>query len=270
MTSPAPPGLGHTFLEQLVVQRRVIGALLMREMLTRYGRRNIGFLWLFAEPMMVTLIVAAVWTARGLNQFSNIPIVAFVITGYSGIQLWRNMSRRCINAIEPSRALLSHRPVKMLDIYLARMLLEVAGTTTSFALLCAIFLLFSNQMPPPENILELVFGWGMLVWFSMGLSITLGALSELTSLVDKFWPPLIYVLYPLSGAMFLVDTLPHGMKEIVVYIPLVHANELLRDGFFGSHFTAHYDLSYLVGWCLGLCVFGLGVSRLTVEHRLSR
>ncbi|NIJ15462.1 ABC transporter permease [Sphingobium vermicomposti] len=269
MAVPAPPGLGHTFFEQLLVQRRVIGALLMREMLTRYGRRNIGFLWLFAEPMMVTLIVTALWTTRGLHQYSDIPIAAFAITGYSGIQLWRNMSRRCIDAIEPNRALLRHRPVKMLDIYLARMLLEVAGTTTSFALLCVMFLMFSDQITPPEDILEVAYAWGLFAWFSMGMSISLGALSELTPLVNKFWPPFIYIFYPLSGAMFLVDILPHGMREFVAYIPMVHANEMLRHGFFGSHFTAHYDISYLIGWCLGLCVFGLGLSRMTVEHRLS-
>jgi len=269
MADAAPPGLGRTLVEQLMVQRRVIGALLMREMLTRYGRRNIGFLWLFAEPMMVTVIIAALWTARGLHQYSDIPIVAFAITGYSGIQLWRNMSRRCIDAIEPNRALLRHRPVKMLDIYLARMMLEVVGTTTSFALLCILFLIFSNQILPPENILEVALAWGLFAWFSMGLSITLGALSELTSLVSKFWPPLIYIFYPLSGAMFLVEALPHGLKEFVLYIPLVHANEMLRDGFFGSHFIAHYDAFYLVNWCLGLSIIGLGLSHLTVEHRLS-
>lgn len=269
MDNQAPPGLGRTFTEQLLVQRRVIGALLMREMLTRYGRRNIGFLWLFAEPMMVTLIVAAVWTARGLHQYSDIPIVAFAITGYSGIQLWRNMSRRCIHAIEPNKGLLRHRPVKMLDIYLARMLLEVAGTTTSFTLLCILFLIFSNQMSPPEDILEVAIAWGLFAWFAMGLSITLGSLSELTALVSKFWPPLIYIFYPLSGAMFLVDSLPHGLRVFVDYIPMVHANEMLRDGFFGSHFTPHYDVKYLIGWCLCLSITGLGISHLTVEHRLS-
>jgi ABC-type polysaccharide/polyol phosphate export permease len=33
----------------------VLGALLIRELLTRYGRHNIGFLWLFVEPMIFTL-----------------------------------------------------------------------------------------------------------------------------------------------------------------------------------------------------------------------
>ena len=33
------------------IQRRVIWALVMREILTRYGRHNIGFLWLFVMIM---------------------------------------------------------------------------------------------------------------------------------------------------------------------------------------------------------------------------
>ncbi len=86
--------------------------------------------------------------------------------------------------------------------------------------------------------MQVVFAWLLLAWFSMGMSITHGALSELTPLVNKFWPSMIYILYPLSGAMFLVDTLPHGMRQVVLYIPIVHANEMLRDGFFGSHFHA--------------------------------
>ena len=35
------------------IARRVIGALLLRELLTRYGRNNIGFLWLFVEPRVL-------------------------------------------------------------------------------------------------------------------------------------------------------------------------------------------------------------------------
>ena len=41
--------------DSLRVQGRVLVALLLREMLTRYGRHNIGFLWVFVEPMIFTL-----------------------------------------------------------------------------------------------------------------------------------------------------------------------------------------------------------------------
>jgi ABC-type polysaccharide/polyol phosphate export permease len=36
----------------IAVQNRVWGALFLREIQTRYGRRNIGFAWLFLEPLI--------------------------------------------------------------------------------------------------------------------------------------------------------------------------------------------------------------------------
>ena len=61
---PPEPSLWESFRIQL----RVIGALLIRESLTRYGRHNIGFLWLFAEPMFFTLGITAIWAAAGLAK----------------------------------------------------------------------------------------------------------------------------------------------------------------------------------------------------------
>lgn len=50
-----------SFWESLAIQRRVIGALLMREIITRYGRNNIGFLWLFVEPLLMTFVIVLMW-----------------------------------------------------------------------------------------------------------------------------------------------------------------------------------------------------------------
>ena len=36
-----------SFVKACAVQRRVIGALLMREIQLRWGRRNLGFAWIF-------------------------------------------------------------------------------------------------------------------------------------------------------------------------------------------------------------------------------
>ena len=103
----------HTFLQSLKIQWRVIHALFMREIITRYGRHNIGFLWLFIEPMLFTIGVMGVWSVMKLNK-SGIPIVAFAITGYSCVLLWRNTASRTIKAIEPNLSLMYHRNVKIL------------------------------------------------------------------------------------------------------------------------------------------------------------
>ena len=99
----------ENLIESWRIQRRVIWALLLREILTRYGRHNIGFLWLFVEPMLFTVGVTALWTATKSVHGSNLPIVAFAVTGYSGVLLWRNMPTRCVLAIDPNLGLLYHR-----------------------------------------------------------------------------------------------------------------------------------------------------------------
>ena len=87
-----------SFARSLRIQLRVIGALLMREIITRYGRANLGFVWLFVEPMIFTLGVTALWAGFGLHKHSALPIVAFGVTGYSSVLLWRNCASRCAMA----------------------------------------------------------------------------------------------------------------------------------------------------------------------------
>lgn len=247
------------------VQRRVIGALLLREMLTRYGRNNIGFLWLIVEPMLFTVIITLLWTATRAVHGSNIPIVAFALTGYSAILLWRNMPGRCIGALKSNMPLLFHRQVKILDVYLARILLEFAASSMSFIIL-GIALWAADWLLPPEDSMKVLAGWLLLAWFGAALAMTLGALSERYDLIDKLWPPLSYILFPLSGAAFLVDALPERAREVVLYLPMLHAVEFIREGYFGSAFRAHYDLSYLIIFNVGLTLFGLSqVRRVGVE-----
>jgi capsular polysaccharide transport system permease protein len=117
------------FLRSVAIQLRVIGALLMREIITRYGRANLGFLWLFVEPMLFTLGITALWTALSLHKTSTLPIVAFAVTAYSTVLLWRNCAMRCAMAIPPNVGLLYHRNVRVLDLLIARITLECAGAT---------------------------------------------------------------------------------------------------------------------------------------------
>jgi len=233
----------------------------MREILTRYGRHNIGFLWLFVEPMIFTLGITALWTATKSVHGSNLPIVAFAITGYSSVLLWRNMPSRCIGAIEPNLSLMYHRNVKAIDIFAARLLLEGAGATISFIAL-AFFFSFIGWIEPPEDIFKIVFGWLLLAWFGASLATLLGALSHQYEIVDKFWHPAAYLLFPLSGAAFMVDVLPQQAQEIILLLPMVHGVELIREGYFGTAFTAHYDIAYMALFCTALTLFALAQTRI--------
>ena len=227
------------------IERRVIWALVLREMMTRFGRHNIGFLWLFVEPMLFTLGVTALWTATKAVHGSNLPIVAFAVTGYSSVLLWRNMPTRCIGALAPNLSLLYHRNVRPIDIYLARIILEGAGATMSFVFL-VLFFSFIGWLDLPEDVLQIAAAWCLLAWFGGSLALLFGALAETSETIEKLWHPVSYILFPLSGAAFLVDSLPKLAQPYVLLLPMVHGVEFLREGYFGSKIVAHYDIGYMV------------------------
>ena len=258
--APALGGGRPSPLASARIQGRVLWALLLREILTRYGRKNIGFLWLFVEPMMFTLAVTALWTATRSVHGSDLPIVAFALTGYSSILLWRNMPGRCIGALESNRSLLFHRQVLITDVYFARLMLEFLATSTSFVVLALIFY-GAEWLLAPEDAMEVLGGWLLLAWFGAGLALTLGGLSEKVEVVAKLWPPTSYLIFPLSGTAFIADALPEKGRELVLYLPMLNCVEIIREGWFGTKMTAHYSVDYVVVFNLILTFVGLALVR---------
>lgn len=209
---------------------------------------------------MFTLGVTTLWTLSGAHHGSSLPIVAFAVTGYSSVLLWRNMPGRCVGAIEPNLALMYHRNVKLVDLFAARLLLEACGASISFMIISSAFI-FVGWMEPPQDLLKILMGWFMLAWFGTALAILLGSLSVRSELVEKLWHPASYLLFPMSGAAFMVDYLPPAAKKIVLLLPMVHGVEILREGYFGSSIRAHYDLTYMAAFCLVLTALGLSQER---------
>lgn len=253
-----------TFLQSLKTQGRVVGALLMREVITRYGRHNIGFLWLFLEPMLFTLGVTSIWTLMNFTHSTNIPIAAFAVTGYSSILLWRNCSGRVVKAIEANLSLMYHRNVRVLDIFAARLILEIAGATTSLIVLTLMFTAI-GWMSLPVDILTVVSGWLLLSWFAFGLSLVIGAVSERSELIERVWHIITYLLFPLSGAAFMVDWLPKNAQTILLWMPMVHGTEMLRHGYFGTLVRTYENPAYLVLFNATLTLVGLALVKETSQ-----
>jgi len=253
-------------LRSAAIQTRVVGALIMREIITRYGRHNIGFMWVFVEPMMFTAGVLGVHTLMHAH-WVKLPLVPFVVSGYSTVLLWRNTVTRCGNAIEPNRALLHHRNVRVLDLFVARLLLEVAGITLSFMTLGTLLTL-AGQMSPPDDILKCVAAWLLLAWFAVALGLIVGSLSASFDMVERIWHVCSYLFLPLSGAFYMVDWLPTYAQRLALLLPTVDCTELLREGFFGAGVHPHYNIPYLLVVNTTLLMIGLLCTRhasVTVE-----
>jgi ABC-type polysaccharide/polyol phosphate export permease len=261
MLSSGPPAAtaGHVGKSAWTINRRVVGALVLREMLTRYGRNNIGFLWLFVEPILFTLVVVSIKAARIGIYDHSIPGVAFAVTGWPALMLWRNMPNRCMGALKSNRNLLHHRQVSIPDIFMSRIILEFMATSTSFVFV-TLCLYSLGALIPPEDILQVIGGWMLLAWFGTGLAFTLGSVAEGLPVFEHLWKPISYLMMPLSGVAFVVEALPPKLREIALWVPQLNCVEFIRDGWFGSRFHAYYDIPYVL--LVNLCLTFVGLSLL--------
>lgn len=250
-------GAAQIYLRKaIIIQLRVIKALLFREVITRYGRHNVGMLWMVGEPMLFTLGVTSLWSIVKMHTVSDIPIVAFAVTGYSSVLLWRNAANRCAKAIEPNLSLMYHRNVKVIDIFLARILLELIGATGSMIVLTIFFSMF-GMMAWPADVVTIGQGWALLSWFALSLGFVVGAISERSETFERLWHIITYVLFPLSGAMFMVSWLPTTLQNAVLMLPMVHGTEMIRHGFFGKIVETREDPAYMAVCNLILTLIGL-------------
>ena len=248
------------------IQARVIGALLLREVITRYGRHGIGVLWIFLEPMLFTLGITAIWYAIKLHAVSNLPIVEFAVTGYASLLLWRNATNRCVKALEPNLGLMYHRYVRFNDILITRCLLEFVGGTASFVLIIVVFF-FLGAVRLPADPLYMVFGWLLLCWSGLALSFIVGALSSFNETVERVWHVVNYLALPTTGALFLVDWLPKHLQELVLWIPMVHGVEMVRHGYWGGTVVTHEAPFFMMASNLVLMLIGLALVKLA-ERRI--
>src|SRR6201999_2003253 len=113
----------------------VIGALILRELHTRFGRENIGYLWVIAEPMLLAGVVASIHAGSKAHFGSDIRSVPFALLGYCMFILFRSIFGRGESTLQSNQPLLYHRMVTIFDMLLARAILEYAATASAYIIL---------------------------------------------------------------------------------------------------------------------------------------
>lgn len=250
------------FWRGLKVQGNVIGALLMRELHTRYGRENIGYLWIFLEPMTLAGAVALLHIGGGSSHSGSIHPIPFAILGYTTFIMFRGMVTRADGALESNMPLLYHRRVTIFDMMFSRALLEAAGTIVTLMVLIG-FVTILGIATVPARPLELLTGIVLIFWFSFAVSLLICAWTHDNRLVARFVHPITYILMPLSGAFYQMSWVPEPYRSGLEWFPMPGIFELLRYGQFQGAKDTYIDIPYVVGWCLLLTYAGLVSIRAT-------
>lgn len=256
----------RSFWDGVRVQGDVIGALLMRELHTRYGRENVGYLWIFLEPMTLAGAVALLHIGGGSARESGINPISFAILGYTMFIMFRGMVTRADGALESNMPLLYHRRVTIFDMMFSRALLEGAGTIVTFAVLIGAMMILGLAALPARP-LDLLLGMMSIFWFSFAVSLLICAWTHDNRLVARFVHPITYILMPVSGAFYQMSWIPEPYRSWLAWFPLPPIFELLRYGQFHEARDTYVDIPYVLGWCLLLTYAGL-ISIRTTRRRI--
>lgn len=224
------------------VQGRTIQALLVREMMMRYGRDNIGFAWVVLEPMILTVGVMFIWSVMG-HENQGVKVVEVVLTGYMPLTLWRHLTNAVIGMFRNSVGSLYHRQITLLDLVFARQGLEIIGTTAALLVVYTSLSIF-GIIDGYHRLDLILLGWGMMAWIGFAFGALLACWTERWEVAERFVQPLQYLNIPISGCFFFVDWLPHWAQGAIQWHPLVHCYEVFRAGYFGEAIRTHYNLEY--------------------------
>lgn len=247
-------------LPSLKVQGRVIHALLVREMSTRFGRDNIGFLWIMVEPLLFALLVGIMYRAIQGPEHHGVSVFAFVVSGYIPLVMFRHAISRCVMLFTANGALMYHRQIKIYDFIFARFVIESVGHLMAYAfigLALGAFGLFAI----PEYPGMLILGYLYYSIFTLGVCFVLTPLSEVSEFVEKIIPVTTYIMVPFSGTFYMVSWLTPTAQDVLYYSPPVHAMEMMRYGLFGNAVTATYDFVYPLAFSLICMMIGLMLCR---------
>jgi len=242
------------------IQSRVISALMMRELVTRFGRENIGFLWMMAEPLLFAVLVGVMWRYLHGPEEHGVSVVAFIASGYIPLTLFRQSMIRATKVFSVNAGLLYHRQIKILDFIFVRFLIEAIGAMMAFTFI-GLVLIAINEAPVPADVGSLLAGWFLYCLLTFSLCLVLAPLSDMSDVLEKLLPVTTYVMIPFSGTFTMVSWLAPQLQQFMLYSPFVSPMELMRQGIFGESVHAMWDITVPISTSAVLIVIGLTLCR---------
>ena len=245
---------------------RTIGALILREMQTSYGRSPGGYAWTLLEPIggiaLLTFIMSTGFQIRDPSVGTNFPL--FLATGLLMLTMFMAIAGKAGGSIGSNRALLFYPGVKYTDTIIAGFIL----TTLTQVLVLYIILVGIHVFYGLTSIIDLgaIFS-AVLLTALLGLGVgTLNCfLFEIYPLWANIWRVLTRPLFLVSCVMFAFEDIPRQYQDIFWWNPIVHLVALMRRGFYPSYDAAYASPVY-VG-LVGSITLMLGLLFLHRWHR---
>jgi capsular polysaccharide transport system permease protein len=249
------------YAEALATQARVIGALMLRDMRTRFGRSFFGYVIIVMWPLTHLLVLMTIYTLvrRLVPIGTSAPV--FFGTGILPYILCLYPARMIMLSLVQNKPLLYFPVVKSFDVIVARGMLEVITAFWVIAIFCFILLIFGVDIMPiyPEEALLAIFS-------TIYLAFSMGFISAVLYGIMRAWVAIqiaiLILMYFTSGALFMPSTLPESVQTLLWFNPLLHSVEWLRSAYYDGYGYTLLSRGYLVGFSTALLFIGLLAERM--------
>lgn len=213
----------------------VLFALFLRELKTRFGAKRFGAFWVIGEPLLHIMFLLFIFVFLRSRMMPQVPFELFLITGLIPFFIFKNIVMGLMSSIDANKALFSYRPVKPIDTYITRVILEVLIYTSVFSVILLIFGFFGGFDISIARPLEVFGVFMLLVMMGFTFGIIASLLAHVFSITKTIISFMMTILYFLSGIMYPLWIVPGSYLTVLEYNPVLHLIELFRENFF-SHY----------------------------------
>jgi len=235
---------------------RVVLALILREMTTRYGRTPGGYVWALLEPLGGVLILALGFSLIVHRPPLGTSFMLFYATGLMPFGLFQKVSQATTKSLRFSRPLLSYPAVSWIDTVVARFLLNtLTELTVSYILLSLILL--TTDSHSVIAIWPILIAMSMAALFGLAVGCMNAVLTGFYPTWESIWSILTRPLFIISGILMLYETLPRNAQDLLWWNPLLHIIGEMRRGFYPMYDANYVSRIYVLLVSLALLTFAL-------------
>ena len=254
----------------LIVQGRVIKALMLREIHTINGNSKLGYLWVLIQSVFG---IAVFWGVRHFMGATQAPhgmgMAMFLAIGFGVWNIFSTTINRCMTAVSGNKALLTFPQVTELDVMISRTLVTTATQLLVTMLIISAAWLMLGE-PFVLGSLPLLLTLIVVVpLMSLGFGLMLSSLAVYVPALEKLVPMVLRILFFVSGVFFSVSLFSQSLTSVLLWNPVLHAVELCREAMHAPYVVQGISLSYLLLVTLSVCTIGGLLERYVRSRRRS-
>ncbi len=248
--------LGWAFLQHA----RVIHALMLRDIKTRFGATYFGFAVGLLIPLAHIGIILSIYIFMGRRAPLGTDVAAYLSTAIVPFVVWSYAHQKVMQAFGQNRALTAFPVVKFIDIFIARAFVEILNSI----LIVTIVMIVLPMMGVDTFIFQSkTVLCAVMLGFMLGVSTgaVFGVFSILIPSVLIVGILFIPTYWVTSGVFFIPEALPEVVRNIVRLFPLSHIVDILRMGFYPSYVSDYPSSLYIIGSIIANVILALSIDR---------